>query len=304
VNRGRVAYEPNSLGGGCPFQLGAAGFTSFPQPIKEDKVRGRPEKFADHYTQAQLFFRSQSPVEQAHIIAALRFELTMVQVPAVRERVLAMLANIDDKLVAAVAAGLGMDVPQPLPRALAKPARPEVDVSPSLSLFARPGDGSIRTRRVGILVADGIDSAAATALHERLAELGAVPRYIAATLGPVEANDGQMIEAEVTLETMPSVLLDAIALPGGVEAAKTFATLGHVAECLVNAYRHCKPILALGDSCAVAENAGIRPRLPSGEQDPGLLLYEDSETEAAIVEFVTAIAKHRHFEREMDPPPV
>ena len=304
INRGRVAYEPNSLGGGCPFQVGAAGFTSFPQPLNEDKVRGRPEKFADHYTQATLFFRSQTPVEQAHIVAALRFELTMVQVPAVRKRVLAMLANIDDDLVAGVAAGLGMDVPKPLPLALAKPARAEVDASPPLSLFARPGNGSIRTRRVGILVADGTDANAATALHGRLTELGAVPRYVGATLGPVESDDGQTIEVEVTLETMPSVLLDAVAIPGGDDAARTLGTLGHVAECVVNAYRHCKPILALGAARAIVENAGVPPRLPSGDADPGLLLYEDDEAEAATAEFVTAIAKHRHFEREIDPPPV
>ena len=104
INRGRVAYEPNSLGGGCPFQAGVAGFTSFPQPVQEDKVRGKPEKFADHYTQATLFYRSQTPVEQEHIKRALRFELTKVQVPAVRERVVAMLRNIDEDLAAGVAA--------------------------------------------------------------------------------------------------------------------------------------------------------------------------------------------------------
>ena len=85
IARGRVAYEPNSLGGGCPFQAGVDGFRSFPQPIADDKVRGKPEKFADHYTQATLFWNSQSAIEKAHIIRGFRFELTKVQVPAVRE---------------------------------------------------------------------------------------------------------------------------------------------------------------------------------------------------------------------------
>ena len=98
INRGRVAYEPNSLGGGCPFQAGKVGFTSFPQPIDEDKVRGKPEKFADHYTQAALFYNSQTPVEQAHIMRAFRFELTKVQVPAIRERVVSQLANVNADL--------------------------------------------------------------------------------------------------------------------------------------------------------------------------------------------------------------
>jgi catalase len=95
--RGRVAYEPNSLAGGCPFQAGMKGFTSFPEPLHEDKVRGKPEKFADHYSQATLFWNSQTPVEKAHIIRAFRFELTKVQVRAVRERVVAMIGNVADE---------------------------------------------------------------------------------------------------------------------------------------------------------------------------------------------------------------
>ena len=121
INRGRVSYEPNSLAGGCPFQQGAArGFTSFPDETPEAKVRGKPEKFADHFTQATLFWRSQSPVEQAHIVRGFRFELTKVQTPAIRERVLSQLAAVDAGLAGRVAAGLGMEVPPPMPA----PVRP------------------------------------------------------------------------------------------------------------------------------------------------------------------------------------
>src|SRR6186713_247278 len=156
IHRGRVSYEPNSLGGGCPFQAGGRGFTSFPQPIDEDKVRGKPEKFADHYTQAALFYQSQTPVEQAHIAAAFRFELSKVTVPAIRERMVSSLRNASEPLAMKVAMGLGMDpLPAPLPRALEKPAKPEVTKSPALSLLARPGDGSLRGRKVAILVAPG-----------------------------------------------------------------------------------------------------------------------------------------------------
>ncbi len=107
IHRGRVAYEPNSLGGGCPFQAGAAGFTSFAEPIEDDKVRGKPEKFADHYTQAALFFNSQTAVEQAHIERAFRFELTKVQVPAIRERAVSQLMNVNMDLAKRVAEGIG-----------------------------------------------------------------------------------------------------------------------------------------------------------------------------------------------------
>ena len=303
INRGRVAYEPNSLGGGCPFQAGARGFTSFPEPIREDKVRGKPEKFADHYTQARLFWDSQTPVEKAHIIRGFRFELTKVQTPAVRQRMVASLANVADELVAGVAEGLGMELPEPLPRALERPRKPEVETSAALSLFARPGDGSIRTRRIAILVADGIDGKAVKALHAGLLEAGAVPRIVGARLGQVESEQGDSIDVEVTLETGPAVLYDALAVPGGHEAAQALGNVGHALEFIKDQYRHCKPILALGDGKALVENAGVPARLESGELDPGLLLRDDGAQEA-LPEFIQAIAKHRHFEREMDPPGV
>ena len=303
IARGRVAYEPNSLGGGCPFQAGMQGFTSFPQPIDDDKVRGKPELFADHYSQATLFYRSQTPVERLHIRRALRFELTKVQVPAVRQRVVAMLRNIDESLAAAVASDLGMQLPDALPL-LIKPRKPEVTTSAALSLLARPGDGSIRTRRIGILVAEGTDVAAAKALHARLVTEGAVPRYIGAKLGGVAGEDGDSIEVEATFETMPSVLVDAVAVPGGDAAATALANVGQAAEFIVNAYRHCKPILALGAGCTLVEGAGVPRTLSSGQPDPGLLLMDEDSAENALPGFIEAIVRHRHFAREMDPPPV
>ena len=303
IARGRVSYEPNSLAGGCPFQAGIQGFTSFPDGVQGDKVRGKPEKFAEHYSQATLFYRSQTPVEQAHIRRALRFELTKVQVPAVRERIVAMLRNIDERLAADVGADLGMEMPDPLPLAI-KPRKPEVEISPALSLSARPGDGSIRTRRIGILVADGVDTVAATALHAGLVSEGAVPRYIGPRLGPVTGEDGDVIEVEVTLETMPSVLVDAIVVPGGEAAAKALGNVGQAVEFIVNAYRHSKPILAIGAGRSLVENAGVPRALLSGQPDPGLLLVDDDEVERTLPAFVQAIATHRHNAREMDPPPV
>ena len=305
IHRGKVAYEPNSLGGGCPFQAGMAGFTSFREPIEADKVRGKPERFADHYTQATLFYNSQTPIEKAHILRAFRFELTKVQVPAVRQRVVAMLANVDAGLAEQLAAELGMSVPDPLPRATQKVAKPEVTESPALSLFARPGDGSIRTRRIAILVADGVDGAAAQALHAGLAEKGAVPRYVGARLGTVQTEDGGALDVETTLETMPSVLFDALALPGGKGAVTQLGNIGHALEFIKDQYRHAKPILAAGAAAALVENAGVPTVLPSGKPDPGLLIIPPDENVAqALPAFVKAIARHRHHERELDPPAV
>ncbi|MEO8536790.1 MAG: catalase [Betaproteobacteria bacterium] len=301
IPRGRVAYEPNSLGGGCPFQAGMQGFTSFPEPIRDDKVRGKPERFADHYSQATLFYRSQTPVEQAHIRRALRFELTKVQVPAVRERVVALLRNIDEPLAKAVAADLGIALPAALPLVI-KPRKPEVMHSPALSLTARPGDGSIRTRRIGILVADGVHGAHAESIHHALMSEGAVATFIAPTLGPVKGVDGRNIAADATLETMPSVVLDAIVVPGGDGAAAALEKIGLTAEFIVNAYRHGKTILALGAGCGVVARAGVPDKLPSGGTDPGLVMQSDDDVKVGLAAFVKAVARHRHPERDVDPP--
>jgi catalase len=303
IARGRVAYEPNSLAGGCPFQAGMRGFTSFPQPNEGDKVRGKPERFADHYTQATLFWNSQTDVEKAHIVRAYRFELTRVQTSAVRRRVLALLANVDGELAERVASGLGMEVPDPLPKVLDKPVKPEVRSSPALSLFARPGDGSIATRKVAILVADGVDGSAVTALHEGLTDAGAVPRLVGARLGEIQTMRGDPLEVDVTMEAAPAALFDGLVLADG-GAVEALTQLGHALEFVKDQYRHCKPILVLGAAGAIIEKAGIPPALPSGEDDPGLLQFATEDVAGALPAFVEVLAKHRVFEREVDPPAI
>jgi len=304
INRGRVAYEPNSLAGGCPFQFGKAGFTSFPEPIVDDHVRGKPERFAEHYNQATLFWNSQSDVEKSHIIKAFRFELSRVQVPAVRQRVVAMLANVAEGLASAVAEGLAMDLPAALPKAIEKSPKPEITVSPALSLLARPGDGSIRTRKVAILVADGIGGSEIQALRDGLTAQGAVPRLVGVRLGTVQSLEGKALEVDTTLEAVPPVLYDALVVPSGRKAVETLGKLGHAADFVKEQYRHCKPILVLGAGQDLVKNAGVPLTLANGDPDPGLLQIPDGHIEEALAEFVKAIAKHRHFEREMDPPPV
>ncbi len=303
IPRGKVSYEPNSLGGGCPFQAGAAGFTSYREPIEADKVRGKSERFAEHYAQATLFWNSQTPIEKAHILRGFRFELTRVTVPAVRKRVVAMLANVDAGLAGTLARDLGMAMPEPLPRAGKKVLAPEIEVSPALSMFSNPGDGRIQTRRVAIVVADGIDTQGARALHAGLAQEGAVPRYIGARLGTVTGEDGSTLEVETTFETMPAVLFDALAIPDGKAATKSLGNVGQALEFIKDQYRHAKPILVLGAAAGLLEGAGVPAALPSGEPDPGLLIG-DATASKTLPALVKAIARHRHHEREMDPPEV
>jgi catalase len=292
IHRGRVSYEPNSLGGGCPFQSGARGFSSFPEPIADDKLRGKPEKFGDHYSQATLFWNSQTPYEKAHIIRGFRFELTKVTVPAIRERTVSMLRNVSDELARAVADGLGIALPRPMPRVI-EPPPAEVTTSPALSLTHRPGDGSIRGRKVAILIAPGVDADSVTRAHAVLSKAGAVVRLLAARLGGVDTINGETLEPDATLETMPSVLFDAAVVPDGAGAADRLSTLGHAREFLKDQYRHCKPILMLGAGERVAAAAGV----PTGNGSDWAMVRELSG-------FVDAIGKHRNWNRATDPPGV
>ncbi|HEY9106371.1 MAG TPA: catalase [Roseateles sp.] len=306
IHRGRVAYEPNSLGGGCPFQAGATqGFTSVAERLRsrdeQGKVRAKPELFAEHFNQAMLFYDSQTPVEQAHIAAAFRFELSKVTVPAVRQRVVSMLRHVSEDLAAQVAMGLNMSpLPESMPRALDRPIPPEVTRSPALSLTARPGDGSVRGRKVAVLVADGCIGAGVAHVHARLADAGAVPRFVASRIGPVQTEDGVALEADASLENEPGFLFDGLVLPDGAAAVPALASDGNALAALRDQYRHGKTLLVLGSGADLLDIAGVPRTLPGGDVDPGITLTSDHVAGADA--FIGALALHRHPQRETDPP--
>jgi catalase len=161
--------------------------------------------------------------------------------------------------------------------------------------MARPGEVGVRARRVAILVADGVDGNPLRTLATRLAEAGAVPRFVGARLGEVASASGDPIEIDVPAEAAPSVLFDAVVVANGM------APDGRTIEFIKDQYRHCKPILAIGEAAFLLEKAGIPRALPSGQGDPGLLIARAAD-ESASAAFLQALARHRHFERETDPP--
>ncbi|MGM9480266.1 catalase [Roseateles sp. NT4] len=308
IHRGKVAYEPNSLGGGCPFQAGATqGFTSVAARIRsreeQGKVRAKPELFAEHFNQATLFYESQTPVEQAHIAAAFRFELSKVTVPAIRQRVVSMLRNVSEDLAAQVAQGLNMTpLPDPMPRAIERPIKPEVSTSPALSLTARPGDGTVLGRKVAIFVADGCIGQTATEVHAKLLEAGAVPRFLATRIGPVQTEDGVEIQADASFENAPAFLFDGLVLADGAAAVPALAADANALAGIRDQYRHCKTILALGTGADLLDIAGVPDALPSGEADPGLTITSDATAGSEVL--IAGLAQHRHPQRETDPPAV
>jgi catalase len=299
IHRGRVAYEPNSLAGGCPFQAGMEGFVSFPEPVAGDELRGHPEKFAEHYNQATLFYASQTDWERRHIASAFAFELSKVTVPAIRRRMVASLRNVSDELAQAVADGLGMELPDPLPRAIEKPPKPEVDVSPALSLTARPGDGGVATRKVAILVAEGVDGKAVSAVADALIGAGVVVRLVGQRIGPLAAEGGAKLDADASLDNHPSVLFDGAVIPGGETAAERLRSDGRALEFLRDAFRHGKTLMGMDEGKQLFAAAGIEP----DEADGGLLLVDGAPANSAPM-FLEALGKHRHPERESNPPAV
>ena len=158
--------------------------------------------------------------------------------------------------------------------------------------MARPGAGDIRGRKVALLVGDGIDAVSMRAAHAELASQGAVPRFVGARLGQVQPASGDVVHVEVTFETAPSVVWDAVVLPAGDDG---LAKYGQVLEFIKDQYRHCKAILALGATSAVIEACALPTALPDGSADPGLVMGD-------VAAFVAALAKHRVYERETDPP--
>jgi len=294
VHRGKVSYEPNSLGGGCPYQAGSAGFSSFAEPPAGDEVRAKPERFAEHFAQAALFHDSQTPAEQRHIADGFRFELSKVTVPAIRTRVVSMLRNVSDVLAETVAAGLGMPLPEAMPRAFKGKLKTEVKQSPALSLMARPGDRGIRSRRIAVLIAAGSRKAEVDALTAALVAEGAVVRMVGPHVGEIISEEGAYLDADASLENAPGVLFDALAVASGKHAALTLSADIRALEHVREAYRHGKPLLFVGEGRQVFKAAGIDHLA----KDP-LLIQGDALSGPLLASLVKAMAAHRNPEREL-----
>ena len=234
VNKGRLNYEPNSLDDGNIRET-ARGFVTHPSEISGAKVRERSETFADHYSQARMFFRSQTPVEQRHIIAAITFELSKVEALAIRTRVLGHLDLIDADLGAKVADGLGM-VGQ---ADTIEPAREPIELppSPALSILAN-AHATLDGRKVGVLISDGFDASVVEKLRMAVVKAGAMFELVAPKVGATRAADGSEVAADHRVDGGPSVIFDAVAVVLGDSLVASPPAVQWVADAFV----HCKVI--------------------------------------------------------------
>ena len=209
------------------------GFVSHAEKMTGQKVRQRSEKFFDHFSQAALFWKSQSEPEKNHLVQALRFELGKVEVDEIRARMVAMLAQVDSTLADRVAIGLGLEVNQklPSPRNMSvpadgdikefqsKPIKKKVGTSPAVSMANTVKDG-IKTRKVAILGADGIDDAAVAAMKKALTEAGAQAKLVAPRLGVLKSANNSEVKVDFSLLTASSVMFDAVYVPGSEKSIK------------------------------------------------------------------------------------
>ncbi len=308
ISKGRVAYEPNTLGNGTEYRVdGAAqGFQSFPEQLEPPKIRRRSPSFDDHFSQATLFWNSQSVAEKDHIVAAFRFELSKVDVPEIRQRIVDNLAHVDLKLASRVAVALGIAVPDPKAAAGRLGFRDyritsKVDEDPALRMVGRPG-GGVKTRKVAILVADGVEAAPLRRLQQDLTEAGALCKLVAQHLGTVSTASGRQLAVDHTFANMPSVMFDAVLIPGGASSAAALSGLGEAVHFVLEAYKHCKTICAVNDGVQLLGTLGFgqgkNPELVT-VPTAGVLIADGRKVLDGQVskDFMAAIALHRHWDR-------
>ena len=289
VHTGQASYEPNSIDDHWPAEAPPAaqdgGFESYQERIDGHKIRQRSESFSDHFSQPRLFYRSQAPHEQKHIVDAYVFELSKVERKYIREReVLEVLCNIDLDLAQQVADQLGIEIPAEKKAA----TLPEVKVSPRLSFEAfKPED--IKARKIALLVHDKANEASIKAVQAWAESEGAVVDVLTPKPGPVLGQQGEVIPSDGMQKAEPSIAYDAVVIADG-DNYDVVMKDGVATHYLLEAYKHLKPIIFLGDKAKLIEDLRLI-------RDEGTLTHE--QFDAVQDSFKTLIVNHRVWAREL-----
>jgi catalase len=150
----------------------------------------------------------------------------------------------------------------------------------------------IRTRKIAILAADGVDGGALSGIQKALKAAGAQAKIIAPRLGTLKTAQGHDVKIDWSFLTTGSVLFDAVFVPGGDKSLETLTAEPRAVEFVAEAYKHCKAIGATGEGRALLQSAGI------GLKDRGVVLGKDADVSGVAGKFIQAVAQHRHWERE------
>ena len=297
IFKGKVAYFPNSLANGTPAHSpdSPRAFTSYPERIDAEKIRKRSDSFSDHFGQARLFWNSMADWEKAHIIAALSFELNMVESSMVKQRVIdELLINVDHELATKVATNIDLKVTK-------KPVgKFHNRSSPALSMN-KPCD-SIKGRKVAILAGNGVDAALLEAVKKGLEAQGAIADVIARSAGSIKGSDGSTIPVAKPAANAASVMYDAVFLPSGAHteaAAKLGLNLHFVAE----AFAHGKPIAAVGPAADLLPKANVpvTTKVSALTSEEGVIIAPANSKPMAVLQaLIDAMKQHRFFHRSVD----
>jgi len=322
INKGQVAYGVNQLNDNYPRQApqSEGGFSTVYERVEGPKIRRRSKSFMDHYSQARLFWNSQSDAEKTHIVKALRFELAHVQVAYLRERTLLQLAQVDHDLASRVAKGLGMEVPttdgKPLNLGVpadvnpddyqSGPAKTGTTSSPHLSIAAdspiNKGKGSLKTRQIAILATDGADVTGLGDLIKELMEQGAQTAIVATHLGTLKGTDGQEILINWTFQSTSSALFDAVYVAGGGRSVQALKQDADAVRFVNEAFHHCKPLAASAEGVELLQAAAY-PGAENILQADGVVTSTDQHTTSIVSKFAEAIKQHRFWSRELQAMP-
>jgi catalase len=306
ISKGKVSYEPNTLAGGCPFQatIKGGGFTSHNQRVDGEKIRTRSKSFTDHYSQAKLFFNSQTVPEQKHIVNALTFELSKVQTVAIRERMVGLLTFISKDLAKKVGDNLGIKTvkPQsPVNQSFPADANPDDYQSKEFEMTLKKSDklsmantikDTIKSRQIAFLIANGADAASINNLTAKLKAEGAAVHLIANSMAPVIAADKTVFTPAHSLLSTSSVCFDAVYIASGKKSIDILKTEPAAILFVNEAYKHCKTI-GFGkqtESFSELTNVGNTTGKDSA------VLHESGAGFAK--DFITSVAKHRVWELE------
>ncbi|MDI2125376.1 catalase [Yinghuangia seranimata] len=286
VHVGRTAYTDNALAMGCPAAAGPErGYQHLQAGVDGAKIKRRSPSFADHFTQAALFWRSMSDWEREHIVEAFRFELGKVDSVEIRRDVVAQLAHVDRALAEGVADGLALERPEAV-------ATPEPAPSPALSLDALAGDSGIATMKVAVLAASGVDTGTLSGVVDALTVRGAVCEVVACDAGQLD-GDAPGRDKDVVRRAMFTVaapLYDAVVVPDGDRAVERLADDHVVRGFVAEAYRHGKALGSLGLGVGVLAASGVP------EDAPGVVSTRDLGPDEFAARFAAAAAR-RHWSR-------
>ncbi|MGW8532279.1 catalase [Nocardiopsis sp. NPDC055824] len=293
VHRGQTSYYPNSLGGGCPAPADEGVYRHYAEKVEGGKIRVRSESFADHYSQATLFYNSLADWEREHLVAGFRFELGKCEELAVRQRVVANLNHVDHELSARVAEGIGVEPPE------TEGTPNHGRSSPAVSM-ANTAFGSLTGRQIAVLVADGVDAAAVHAFRDGLVSEGAVVELLAATDGAVRAGAGDPVTVDRAYTTVSSVLYDAVVVPGGPSSAESLEQDGVAVHFVLEAYKHHKAVAAVGEGTRLLASLPVPEGTfaPAGGTRTELgVVVSETAGDDCVAEFARLVGGHRIWDR-------